>query len=102
MEDEVGQWIPKGIAKGITGNTDAIQSAMKDATSATTFGANVATAVSSRSVGRISTTAAGTQTQIIDYSKLAEALSNCLDGTTVAVDGRQFGKLVRKGVVNAI
>lgn len=29
MEDEVGQWIPKGIAVGINANTDAVQDAMQ-------------------------------------------------------------------------
>ena len=32
MSDQVGQWIPKGIAVGIEANTDSVYSAMKDLT----------------------------------------------------------------------
>lgn len=30
MKDEVGQWLPKGIAVGIEANTDSVENAMKD------------------------------------------------------------------------
>ena len=38
----------------------------------------------------------------IDYDKLAAIMANAMGGVTVSVDGRQFGKIVRKGAVGAI
>lgn len=57
MEDEIGRFVPEGIAVGITGNLKPIQEAMKEATDATMSAANMAvnsgTAEAARMVGSI-------------------------------------------------
>lgn len=46
MRDEIGQWIPKGIAVGIEGNTDAVTKAMDDLTAqASHFDTNIQSTV---------------------------------------------------------
>lgn len=90
MQDEVGQWIPKGIALGITSNSDAVTNAMSDI-------AGIATAPFN--VGSVAyNSATGTSSGGIDYSKLVDAMADALTTVTVGVDGRQFGKLVRRAV----
>lgn len=101
MADEVGQWIPKGIALGINQNTSAVTDAMKGVADITTAG-DYMSAVSMPN-GRVANYGAlANDGNSINYNRLGEAVADAMTGMTVGVDGRQFGRLVRKGAVGAI
>lgn len=80
MADEIGQWIPAGIAEGITGNMDSLKGAMKGMTST----------IESPSF------AMETGGGVIDYDRLADALIRSLSGvnmtSTVNLDGKTVAK----------
>ena len=80
MADEIGQWIPAGIAEGITGNMDSLKGAMKSMTST----------IESPSF------AMETGGGVIDYDRLADALIRSLSGvnmtSTVNLDGKTVAK----------
>ena len=105
MAEEVGQWIPKGIAMGIIANTGAVTDAMTEIANETAlpFGNDFIHAASVTTNG-IATTSSGVSSQanVIDYDKIADAVLSGVEGMAVEIDKRKFGKLVRKGAANAI
>ena len=80
MADEIGQWIPAGIAEGITGNMGSLQGAMK----------GMSSTIASPSF------AMETGGGVIDYDRLADALVRSLSGvnmtSTVNLDGKTVAK----------
>ena len=81
MADEIGQWIPAGIAEGITGNMKTLGSAMKGMT---------------KTIESPSFSISQAENQGIDYDLLAAALTRSLSGvemtTNVNMDGRTVAK----------
>lgn len=81
MADEIGQWIPAGIAEGITGNMKSVKSAMHGMTET----------IESPS---LQISAAGGND--IDYDRLANAMVKALSGiemtSTVQMDGKTVAK----------
>ena len=81
MADEIGQWIPAGIAAGITGNMDSLKGAMKGMTDT----------IESPSFAMETGGGAG-----IDYDRLADALVRSLSGvnmtTAVNLDGKTVAR----------
>ena len=81
MADEIGQWIPAGIAEGITGNMRSLRTAMRGMTK-TIESPN------------LEISAAGGND--IDYDRLANAMVKALSGvemtSTVQMDGKTVAK----------
>ena len=81
MADEIGQWIPAGIAEGITGNMNTLKGAMKGMTRT----------IESPSFA-METAGGGS----IDYDRLADALIRSLSGvnmtSTVNLDGKTVAR----------
>ena len=101
MRDEIGKWIPAGIAAGIEKNLDPVTDAMDEVTKLTTgtlssdieYGLSEnqktlnSTAVSSR---------LNTSGEPIDYDKLGDAFASAVEKLDIKVNGRTFGRVVRE------
>lgn len=101
MRDEIGKWIPAGIAVGIEKNLDPVTDAMDEITKLTTgtlssdieYGLNdnqrmmTSAAVSSQSTNR---------RDGIDYEKLGDAFAGAVEKLNIKIDSRTFGRVVRE------
>ncbi|MCF0228638.1 MAG: phage tail tape measure protein [Parasporobacterium sp.] len=99
MADEVGKFIPSGIAMGIKDNMDVLRKAAKGMTEASLDSITVPARIPS----------AGSSAEPINYSMLAEAMKSALKGvevsSTLQVDGKEVAKTTApfmQGELNSI
>lgn len=100
MSEQVGKWIPAGIAAGIEGNMGEITSAMDDITAATAtgFNAQVSAAVTSGRVMLESSESGENQAETLKdlYQSLPDILTEAISNMRLEVNGREFARLVRE------
>ena len=104
MADQVGKWLPEGIAVGVENNADVVNSAMSDLTEEALSGINgnarsVVAVQSGNSSSLNKSSVNGTvATDTTGVNAIIEALSN----VSVTMDGRLVGNLVATPVNNAL
>ena len=104
MADQVGKWLPEGIAVGVENNADVVNSAMSDLTNEALSGINgnarsVVAVQSGNSSSLNKSSVNGTvATDTTGVNAIIEALSN----VSVTMDGRLVGNLVATPVNDAL
>lgn len=104
MADQVGKWLPEGIAVGVEANSDVVNKAMGDLVDETTGNMNgevhsVVAVQNSNTTSLNKSSVNGTvATDTTGVNAIIEALSN----VSVTMDGRLVGNLVATPVNNAL
>lgn len=101
MRDQIGQWIPKGMAEGIEANTSSVTDAMDDLSDAATND------ISGRLQANIANSSLSDVNAIpsnggIDIGAIGTAVANALVGMGIYMDSTQVGEMVAKPVDKAL
>ena len=93
MANEVGKWLPLGLAEGIAEHTRPVTQAMEDLANLTTRTLESELAVSTTTTGSLSPADSGN----INYDQLYNIIVKALvDGTRIEWNDRELGRLVKK------
>lgn len=100
MSDQIGQWIPAGIADGIEDNVAAVKAAMDELSGIALNEASVG--LNASVVGNVASSQASVGKAAASGSEdIAEAVFNALQGLCVYMDSRVVGKMVAEPVNDA-
>lgn len=101
MRDEIGKWIPAGVAVGIEKNLDPVTDAMDEITKLTTgtLSSDIEYGLSENQKilnGTAISSGLSTSREAIDYDKLGDAVAGAVEKLNIKVNGRTFGRVVRE------
>ena len=104
MRDQVGKWLPEGMAVGIEDNTDVIDKAMSDLTDEAMgeIGGSVQSVVSIQSGNTRALNKSSVNGTVATDTMGVNAIIDALSRVTVTMDGRTVGNLVATPVNNAL
>ena len=103
MRDQVGKWLPEGMAVGIEDNIGVVSDAMQDLTDEATgsISGSVRSVVSVQNANAASLTRSSVNGTVATDTNGIEAIVKALSQVTVTMDGRVVGNLVATPVNNA-
>ena len=96
MADEVGQWLPKGLAEGIKDNTRPVSRAMEELANLTSGTLQSELAINAASTGSMSFNTDTSKARDEDrrlYDIIVRAIA---DGTRIEWNDRELARLVRQ------
>ena len=102
MADQVGQWLPAGLAEGIVDNSGIIDDAWGEVTDDMTATARVDMIAGSARIGQLQSAQLAQTARTMTPEQFAEAVARALLGVKVELDGREAGQFVRKTVLDAV
>lgn len=102
MADQVGQWLPAGLAEGIVDNAGIIDDAWSEVTDDMTATARVDMIAGSARIGQLQSAQLAQTARTMTPEQFAEAVARALLGVKVELDGREAGQFVRKTVLDAV
>jgi phage-related protein len=104
MRDQVGKWLPEGMAVGIEDNTGVIDKAMSDLTDEAMgeIGGSVQSVVSIQSGNTRALNKSSVNGTVATDTMGVNAIIDALSRVTVTMDGRTVGNLVATPVNNAL
>lgn len=103
MRDQVGKWLPEGMAVGIEDNIDVVSDAMQDLTDEATgnISGSVRSVVSVQNANAASLNRSSVNGTVATDTNGINAIVQALSQVTVTMDGRVVGNLVATPVNNA-
>ena len=103
MRDQVGKWLPEGMAVGIEDNIDVVSDAMQDLTDEATgnISGSVRSVVSVQNANAASLHRSSVNGTVATDTNGINAIVQALSQVTVTMDGRVVGNLVATPVNNA-
>lgn len=102
MADQVGKWLPAGLAEGLVDNAGVIDDAWASVTDDMTATARLDMLAGSTQIGRMQGAQMAQTARTMTPEQFAEAVARALLGVKVELDGREAGAFVRKTVIDAV
>ena len=102
MADQVGKWLPAGLAEGIVDNAGVVDDAWSDVTDDMTATARLDMLAGSTRIGQMQGAQMAQTARTMTPEQFAEAVARALLGVKVELNGREAGAFVRKTVIDAV
>lgn len=103
MAEQVGKWLPAGLADGIVDNASVIGDAWDDVAGGLTADASVNVLASASRIGAgMAQGSADRATRAMTPDQVAVAVARALRDVKVELDGREAGRFVERTVLNAV
>lgn len=102
MADQVGRWLPAGLAEGLVDNAGVIDDAWASVTDDMTATARLDMLAGSTQIGRMQGAQMAQTARTMTPEQFAEAVARALLGVKVELNGREAGAFVRKTVIDAV